>query len=111
MTSDDDDYQAPGVAPCHGCGQSVLFAVPDGSDEVLALDPNDRGLIAAWEDDSGTARCRRVKATHQLALGEFLFRFHDATCPAIARPRPISSAKSLRPARPVTPATPRRAAR
>ena len=108
MTSHDD--QDPGVAPCHGCGQDVLFAVPAGSEEVLAMDPDDRGVIAAWEDDSGTARCRRVKATHQLALGEFLFRFHDATCPAIARPRPIGSAPSARPRRPVRPAsTPRRA--
>lgn len=101
MTSDDDDYQAPGVAPCHACGQSVLFAVPDGADEVLALDPDERGVIAAWQDGDGIARCRRVKVSEQLALGEYLFRFHDATCTAIARPRPIGTAPSARrPARP-----------
>lgn len=82
MTSHDD--QDPGVAPCHGCGRDVLFAVPDGSADVLALDPDDRGAVAAWEDGSGTARCRPVAATYQIALGEFLFRYHDPACPALA---------------------------
>lgn len=108
MTSDDDDYQAPGVAPCHGCGQSVLFAVPDGTDEVLALDPDERGVIAAWQDQAGTARCRRLKPNDQLALGEFLFRFHDATCTALAPVVPLQAAPSLRP-RPARP-EPRRSA-
>lgn len=105
MTSH-DDYQAPGVDECHGCGKRVLFALA-ADDVVLALDPDDRGVIAAWQDGDGIARCRRVKVSEQLALGEFLFRFHDATCTAITRPVAIGSAPSQR--RPSRPDTPRRA--
>jgi hypothetical protein len=105
----DYDGQTPGVAPCHGCGGSVLFAVPDGEDgTVVALDPDDRGLLVAWED-AETARCRPVKATYQLALGEFLFRFHDPVCPALAPVRPIGMAPSVRSRRPVRTSTERRA--
>lgn len=107
MTSH-DHYQAPGVDECHGCGKRVLFALA-ADDVVLALDPDERGVIAAWQDGDGIARCRRVSVSGQLALGEFLFRFHDATCTAIARPRPIGTAPSAR--RPARPDAPRRAAR
>ena len=108
----DYDGQTPGVAPCHGCGGSVLFAIPDGQDggTVIALDPDDRGALVAWEDATGTARYRLVKAAHQLAFGEFLFRFHDPVCPALAPVRPIGNAKSVRSRRPVrTDTTTRRA--
>jgi hypothetical protein len=105
MTGYDD--QEPGVAPCHGCGGDVLFAIPEGRDDVIALDPDERGLLVAWED-AETARCRPVKATYQLALGEFLFRFHDPVCPALAPVAAIGSAKSVRDCRPVRPSTERR---
>lgn len=90
MTSDDD--QEPGVACCHGCEGNVLFArfTPGASEVVYALDPDERGPIAAWEDDTGTARCRHVGAGEQLRLGEYLFRFHDPSCPALARPIPLT---------------------
>lgn len=104
------DGQTPGVAPCHGCGRSVLFAEPDGEDgTVVALDPDERGPIVAWEDDE-TARCRPVKPMYQLALGEFLFQYHDPVCPALAPVLAIGSAKSVRSRRPVRPATERRTA-
>lgn len=101
MTSHDD--QAPGVAPCHGCGSDVLFAVPDGQDgTVIALDPDERGGLAAFEDSAGTARCRPVAATYQLALGEFLFRYHDPACPALAPVVDLSARRApvVPPARP-----------
>jgi hypothetical protein len=99
--------QHPGVAPCRRCRQRVLFAVgADGS--VHALDPDEQGAIAAWEDDTGTARCRRTGAGEQLRLGEFLFRFHEPFCPVVATVTPITSARSLR--RPRRPASARRTA-
>ena len=88
--------QRPGVAHCR-CGQRVLFALPHGEDEPVAIDPAEDGPLVAWQDDTGTARCRPWKPGEPLALGEYFFRPHDPVCPALAPVVAITTAPSLRP--------------
>jgi hypothetical protein len=86
--------QHPGVDTCPDCGQRVLYAVNLGG-LMLALDPDESGDFAAWED-AGVARFRRVPPGGQLVLGERLFCRHDAACSALATVTDLTAERTRR---------------
>jgi hypothetical protein len=68
----------PGVAPCPDCGGRVLLALGDDL-ELLAVEPDDDGPLAACSDEAGDARVRPLAPGDQIRLGEYLFALH--VCP------------------------------
>lgn len=86
--------QHPGVDTCPDCGRRILFAVNAGG-LVLALEPDESGQFAAWQD-AGAARFRRVPIDGQLRLGEFLFSRHDSTCAALATVTDLTAERTRR---------------
>lgn len=84
-----------GEAPCPACKRTVMFAWDDDMNPV-ALDADDRGLIAVAEDPNHIPWCRPVGPTEQLTLDDRLFRLHDPHCPALAPVIPIGRARKPR---------------
>lgn len=69
---------SPGVASCPDCGERVLFALGDDL-ELLAVEPDDDGPLAACADATGDVRVRTLPPGGQFRLGEYLFAPH--VCP------------------------------
>jgi hypothetical protein len=76
----------PGVAPCPDCGERVLLALGDDL-ELLSVEPDDDGPLAACVDEAGDAHVRPLPPGGQLRLGEYLFALH--ACP-LAKVLPFS---------------------
>lgn len=86
--------QHPGVDTCPDCGRRVLYAVNTGG-LVLALDPDESGQFAAWQD-AKAARFRRTARGEQLLLGEYLFSRHDSVCTGLATVADLSAERTRR---------------
>lgn len=71
------------LAPCRGCGATVLWAVTVGKKKIpLDPDPNPGGNVVVSYLKSGEVRARVLTKTLPAAPGEPLFMPHHATCPA-----------------------------